>query len=464
MLTLLWPGMRRAWATMAATPVAWMRRAVDWLAHWPRRDVPVPPPPLWLIAAFYLLLLTAMLAVAAAGLCGGACARAGGALPGDAGPAAARGLSQLGWRRGETRVTLLAVGAGQCAVVQPPGGRTVLVDAGSSSLSDLVGKCIGPFLRHARCTEVDTIVMSHGDYDHISAADELVRGIRRPRGPRPARSSSATHAPGTQAEGLLAALDRMDRPPRLLAPGDRIPLGRDTTIEVLWPPPDANAVAAPTTPASSFKLTHAGRSILFPGDIQDLAMRELLRDPAKLKSDVLVAPHHGSSESLTAAFVRAVDPHTIVSSNDRTPTDKQRQFEHMIGSRPLYRTNRCGAITIVITRRGTPGRTVPAATSHPVGHDSTHRHSHSGDDVSVFPVASRGARSPKGKLPDRQLGVGESSGGNACKSRNGRSSVTASPYPTRRDSPPSPSRRGRCTARPSGRGDNRTRGACAGRA
>jgi competence protein ComEC len=349
-LTALWPGLSGTWAALAATPVAWMRWAVDGLARWPGADVPVPPPALWLIAAFYLLLLTAMLPRLRPGLRW--CLRAGRVAPCLVMLVLPlqRGLAQLA-PEGETRVTLLAVGAGQCAVVQPPSGRTVLVDAGSSSLSDLVGKCLGPFLRHARCTEVDTIVMSHGDYDHISAVEELVRGY----GVREVWTSPqlVRHAaPGSQVQELLAALDRMERTPRLLAPGDRTPLGRDTSVEVLWPPPDAKLSQATNDACLVIKLTHAGRSILFPGDIQDLAMRELLRDPAKLKSDVLVAPHHGSSESLTPAFVRAVDPQYVVSSNDRTLTNKQREFERMIGSRPLYRTNRCGAITIVITREG----------------------------------------------------------------------------------------------------------------
>jgi competence protein ComEC len=302
------------------------------------------------MAAFYLLVLTAMLPRLRPGLRW--CLRAGRVAPCLVMLVLPlqRGLARLS-PEGETRVTLLAVGAGQCAVVQPPSGRTVLVDAGSSSLTDLVGKCLGPFLRHTRCTEVDTIVMSHGDYDHISAVEEVVRGY----GVREVWTSPqlVRHAaPGSQVQELLASLDRMERTPRLLAPGDRTPLGRDTSVEVLWPPPDARLSQTTNDACLVIRLTHAGRSILFPGDIQDLAMRELLRDPARLKSDVLVAAHHGSSESLTPAFVRAVDPQYIVSSNDRTPTNKQREFEHMIGNRLLYRTNRCGAITIVITREG----------------------------------------------------------------------------------------------------------------
>jgi beta-lactamase superfamily II metal-dependent hydrolase len=67
---------------------------------------------------------------------------------------------------------------------------------------------------------------------------------------------------------------------------------------------------------------------------------------------VLIAPHHGSSETSTAAFLAAADPLYIVSSNDRTLTQKQRLFDKLVAKRPLFRTNQCGAVTITIARDG----------------------------------------------------------------------------------------------------------------
>jgi beta-lactamase superfamily II metal-dependent hydrolase len=67
---------------------------------------------------------------------------------------------------------------------------------------------------------------------------------------------------------------------------------------------------------------------------------------------VLIAPHHGSAEVTTAAFLAAVDPSLIISSNDRTLTMKQRHFERISGNRALYRTHNCGAITLAIAPDG----------------------------------------------------------------------------------------------------------------
>jgi beta-lactamase superfamily II metal-dependent hydrolase len=68
---------------------------------------------------------------------------------------------------------------------------------------------------------------------------------------------------------------------------------------------------------------------------------------------VLVAPHHGSSEDLTPAFLAAVQPQMILSSNFGRLTNKQKRFETMVGRTPLYRTPECGAITVTIHKDGT---------------------------------------------------------------------------------------------------------------
>jgi beta-lactamase superfamily II metal-dependent hydrolase len=68
---------------------------------------------------------------------------------------------------------------------------------------------------------------------------------------------------------------------------------------------------------------------------------------------VLVAPHHGSAEATTAAFIRAVHPKFILASNAEKLTHKQRLFDEIVSSLPLYRTSRDGAIDLTI---GTSGR------------------------------------------------------------------------------------------------------------
>ena len=356
LLTALWPGAAGFWAALAVKPVAAMRWAVEHLALLPGSDVPVPPPASLLMAVFYLLVLSALLSNVGPGmrwiLRTSRVAAAGCVVILPLGRELDRRLSDPG----ETRITVLAVGAGQCAVVQPPGGRTVLVDAGSSSLADLVGRCLGPFLRHTRCTQIDTVVMSHGDWDHVSGVEDVVRGVRRPRGldqrrlhvPRLPRLPAGRPAGSPFPAGA--------RPPRVMSPGDVAPLGRDTFVEVLWPP--TGAAASP----------HPGRvERRLPGRQADP------RRPQRPLPRRHPGPRHaGTAQGPGQTQVRRPGrrpprqqriPDGRVRERRRPGVRRQLQRPHFeqqaaasskssSATVPSYRTNRCGAITIVISREG----------------------------------------------------------------------------------------------------------------
>jgi len=348
-LTLLWPGGATEWAWAAQQPVRAMRGTVDWLATFPLADVPFPSPPVWLVLLFFATLLANLRPPHLAGL--RVATRVAPVVVLVAlflSPFQTRAL-RIAPQTGSLRVTLLAVGAGQCAVVEPPSGRTVLIDAGSLSLSDPVRKCIAPFLRSRGQTGLDTIFISHANVDHFNAVADLssaydVREVLV--GPQ-FREQCAGNAP---AEAMLKALDAIDRPPRVVQAGDILPLGRDTSLQILWPTPESTAPANDVSLV--VRLTHAGRSILFTGDIQASAEKQMSAEPGLLECDVLVAPHHGSSEATTAEFLKAASPRAIVSSNDRTLSRKQRDFDALVGGTPLLRTNRTGAITIDISAAG----------------------------------------------------------------------------------------------------------------
>ena len=138
--------------------------------------------------------------------------------------------------------------------------------------------------------------------------------------------------------------------PATLQRGDRLNLGGGATISVLWPPPNC-----PMNSANSglvLRLNYAGRSILFPSDIGEPAELALLNDPQSLRCDVLVAPHNGSTERSTAAFLHAADLKFIVCSSDRTLTQKQVQFDEIAKDWPVYRTGTCGAIEVNFSAGG----------------------------------------------------------------------------------------------------------------
>ncbi len=370
-LTALIPSGAGAWAFIALAPVDCLRHAIGWMAKLPLANVPISAPPIRVILAYYALLCWPTFLQSSAVAAWVSRASAKSAMR----PSGQHIVARVGfWSRRSAplagcilvlwsplhgalarpadqglRVTLLSVGAGQCAVVEMPNGRAILLDDGSSTLSDTLRDCLAPFLRHEGRSRIDSIYLSHGDYDHISAAEETVidfdvRAVLMSPHFRKHADESGT------ARGLLNFLDQHGPAPRLIQRGDRIDLGEGAAIDVLWPP--AVSTFNSNNTGLVLRLTYANRSILFPADIQEPPERELLRNAGKLRSDVLVAPHHGSSESSTSEFVAAVAPRFILSSNAGRLSMKQRIFEKVVRGRMLYRTPRCGAITLDINPDG----------------------------------------------------------------------------------------------------------------
>jgi competence protein ComEC len=347
LLAILFPNAARVWAILAGWPIILMRHIVDLLAGLPGEAIKRTMS-LWLIFLYYALLLMPLLPPMR--LFAGRrrwilrCAPLAGVaalifLP----------LLQPTESQQSLSVTLLSLGAGQCAVIEPPDGKTILFDAGSDTVTDLTGKIVAPFLQSQGRSRVDEIFLSHGDYDHISAAGEIAAAYHT-SGVFTSPYFRRNGVGNMPDESLLDELDKLDLRPHEIKEGDRIDLGDGCAIDVLWPPPVGNLNS--NNAGLVVRLTYGGRSILFPADIQDPAFAGVLKHPELLKSDVLVAAHHGSSESLTPAFLKAVGASMIVSSNAARLTNKQKRFDVMAGKTPLYRTSSYGAITVTVTKDG----------------------------------------------------------------------------------------------------------------
>lgn len=347
-LTLLLPGMAGVWATAAAWPVVVMREMVLLLAKLPGSDVVMPAPPIWLIVLYYMLLLLPLLPLIHWRL----------EKFKHWSPIAAMllvlGLPLIGLAGGRPaeralRLTLLSVGAGQCGVLELPGGKVILIDSGSSSIVDLYRDCLEPFLRHQRIGTIDQIYISHANGDHFSAVADLCRNRRVGNIFLTPQFRRQSHGNGP-AQAMLESLWENHVQSGVVHMGEQLEIEPGVHLEILWPPPDPSLDANDSSMV--LRLRYAGRSILFTGDIQSDAEGQLLHDPKRLLSDVLVAPHHGSAESTTADFLSAVHPQMILSSNDRTLTRKQRRFSQIARPIGLHRTSDCGALTVTITQDG----------------------------------------------------------------------------------------------------------------
>lgn len=77
-------------------------------------------------------------------------------------------------RDGKMKLYFLDVGQGDCIVWITPQRHTILIDGGSSSVSEVGKWRILPFLLSQGVSEIDCIVMTHPDADHYNGLEEVL--------------------------------------------------------------------------------------------------------------------------------------------------------------------------------------------------------------------------------------------------------------------------------------------------
>jgi competence protein ComEC len=219
----------------------------------------------------------------------------------------------------DLRITAIDVGQGSAALMELPGGKTILIDGGGFSdntIFDMGARVIAPLLSRKKILTVDTLILTHTDSDHLNgllhiAAHFNVRQIWTNGEPAASRG---------YADFMNIIRERKIRAPELRELLGDHKLG-DVGVELLYPPPgfmdrkEIEKWRVANNNSLVIKIRFGAVSFLFPGDIMKRAEVELVETKGEqLKSTVLFSPHHGSLHSSTAAFLDHVSPEVVVIS------------------------------------------------------------------------------------------------------------------------------------------------------
>lgn len=77
-------------------------------------------------------------------------------------------------------IVFLDVGQGDCEIVILPKGKTVMIDTGGSyySKGEITNNKIIPYLNSRGINEIECLILTHGDYDHMGEAVNLVNNFK----------------------------------------------------------------------------------------------------------------------------------------------------------------------------------------------------------------------------------------------------------------------------------------------
>jgi competence protein ComEC len=340
LLGLLWPAFAAPFAFGYDAGLKLMLEIIERSAALPGGHFYLPGPPDWWLAVFYAFLAAVAWGVPA------------GRLRYWAWRAmllwVVGGLGVALWpaHPGELRCTFLSVGHGLAVVVELPGGRVLVYDAGQMQDGQRAARTVQAALLDFGVRSIDALVISHADVDHFNGIPGLARTL--PVGSVLVHESFLDfRQPGVEA--VCNALTRQGVPIKLIWAGDRVSLDNRALLTVLHP---AVGDRLATDNANSLVLAveYAGRRILLTGDLEGGGLESLLFSPP-LHADILLAPHHGRFAANPRALAEWASPDWVIVSDGRH--DNSDRLSAVYGDQTrILSTQKSGAITFVIDQRG----------------------------------------------------------------------------------------------------------------
>ena len=204
------------------------------------------------------------------------------------------------FNQAEFSVNLLDVGQGLATVVQTANHSLVFDTGAKYSTSFDMGKMVVlPYLQGTGVSKIDRLIISHGDNDHIGGMESLIENI-----------------------AIGDIYSSMNEPNLKVCISGQQWQWDEVNFKILSP--TKSHFSSKNNNSCVLKIESIYGSVLLTGDIEASAERNLVKRMSEdLKSDVLIAPHHGSKTSSTRRFLQQVDPKWVL-----IPVGYKNRFHH----------------------------------------------------------------------------------------------------------------------------------------
>ena len=234
-------------------------------------------------------------------------------------------------------VSFIDVGQADSILIQTPGGKNVLIDAGNNGDATTIVN----YIKAQNISRLDYVIATHSHEDHIGSMDKVINTFDIGQVVMPKESSN------TQTfRDVITAITNKGLKPIEAKAGVKLDLGSELYGELLAP--NSSGYEDTNDYSAVLRLVYGKNSFLFTGDAETQSESEMLRLGSQLKVDVLKVGHHGSKTSSTAAFLKLVAPKYAVISVGKGnsyghPTGEALDRLDSVGTK-VYRTDESGTI------------------------------------------------------------------------------------------------------------------------
>lgn len=266
------------------------------------------------------------------------------------------------------KVSFLNVGKGNCTVISFPSGNLAVIDIDNSKIDDKNDSLQDPikFLKlNYPNRDIYRFVLTHPDMDHMSGLDELKNNYKitnfwdtnnNKKVDLDKLKLGSYKKEDWKAYQTLRNSEDTPKVLNYLQTKNPVSYWKQDGIKVFGPSQNllnkANETEEYNHCSYVLKIEHEGINILLGGDATKESWQDILKYYGKdeLKSDVFLAPHHGSPENIEKDVFKYIDPQYVIISDHRGHNYDYSYYNNLARDQ-VYSTKHFGNITLEISSK-----------------------------------------------------------------------------------------------------------------
>lgn len=211
----------------------------------------------------------------------------------------------------ELSFSVLKIGQADAIIMQTK-NHSVLIDCGEEDDSAEIIKKIS----QRGITEIDYLVITHFDKDHVGGAAQILSDIPVKNIITPNYEGS-----GKKYKEYVQKVEESGYTPTRLTENTEFVL--DGVEFMIYPPEKETYDESDNDYSLAVSVIHDKYSFLFAGDAEKERLSEIIAQTGR-EYDFLKVPHHGRYNEMTEEFIKSVSPsYAVITCSDKNPAEQK---------------------------------------------------------------------------------------------------------------------------------------------